>query len=158
MVDVEPFPFADVDDLKARWPEFPVGGEAHAEVLLEDASQYILDVCDGAATASESTRRRVACAIVKRSMNVADELDGMSSMQETTGGVSRSWSPSNPNGDFYLAKAERQALGCGKGKAFGVQIGCAPMSGHLPWCNLTFGATWCSCGTDIAGHPIYELG
>lgn len=31
-------------------------------------------------------------------------------------------------------------------------------SAHLPWCNLAFGATWCSCGADIAGEPIYELG
>jgi hypothetical protein len=29
---------------------------------------------------------------------------------------------------------------------------------HLPWCNLAFGATWCSCGADIAGYPIYEGG
>ncbi len=27
---------------------------------------------------------------------------------------------------------------------------------HLPWCSLNFGATYCSCGADIAGHPIYE--
>lgn len=27
---------------------------------------------------------------------------------------------------------------------------------HLAWCSLTFGATYCSCGTDIAGTPIYE--
>jgi hypothetical protein len=27
---------------------------------------------------------------------------------------------------------------------------------HVPWCALTFGALYCSCGTDIAGHPIYE--
>lgn len=29
---------------------------------------------------------------------------------------------------------------------------------HLPWCALMFGATYCSCGTDIAGEPIYEVG
>lgn len=29
---------------------------------------------------------------------------------------------------------------------------------HVPWCNLAFGATYCSCGTDIAGYPIYECG
>lgn len=29
---------------------------------------------------------------------------------------------------------------------------------HLPWCNVAFGATYCSCGADIAGEPIYELG
>lgn len=31
-------------------------------------------------------------------------------------------------------------------------------SSHLPWCNLYFGATYCSCGTDIAGRPIFEGG
>ena len=29
---------------------------------------------------------------------------------------------------------------------------------HLPWCSLMMGATYCSCGADIAGEPIYELG
>lgn len=29
---------------------------------------------------------------------------------------------------------------------------------HLPWCSLNFGALYCSCGTDIAGHPIFETG
>lgn len=27
---------------------------------------------------------------------------------------------------------------------------------HLPWCSLSLGATYCSCGADIAGTPIYE--
>lgn len=30
-------------------------------------------------------------------------------------------------------------------------------SAHVPWCSLMLGATYCSCGTDIAGHPIYEV-
>lgn len=29
-------------------------------------------------------------------------------------------------------------------------------SSHLAWCSLYFGATYCSCGTDIAGYPIFE--
>lgn len=29
---------------------------------------------------------------------------------------------------------------------------------HQPWCSLNFGATYCSCGADIAGYPIYEDG
>lgn len=28
---------------------------------------------------------------------------------------------------------------------------------HLPWCSLSMGANYCSCGTDIAGYPIYEV-
>lgn len=27
---------------------------------------------------------------------------------------------------------------------------------HLDWCALSLGATYCSCGADIAGTPIYE--
>lgn len=34
---------------------------------------------------------------------------------------------------------------------------CRTVANHLPWCSLMFGATYCSCGTDIAGTPIYEL-
>lgn len=28
---------------------------------------------------------------------------------------------------------------------------------HAPWCNVYFGANYCSCGADIAGFPIYEM-
>lgn len=28
---------------------------------------------------------------------------------------------------------------------------------HLAWCSLMLGATFCSCGVDIAGEPIYEM-
>ena len=27
---------------------------------------------------------------------------------------------------------------------------------HAAWCSLYFGATYCSCGASIAGHPIFE--
>lgn len=27
---------------------------------------------------------------------------------------------------------------------------------HAPWCALLLGATYCSCGADIAGYPIFE--
>lgn len=29
---------------------------------------------------------------------------------------------------------------------------------HLSWCSLNFGATYCSCGANLAGYPIYEGG
>lgn len=29
---------------------------------------------------------------------------------------------------------------------------------HLPWCAIMLGASYCSCGVDIAGTPIYEGG
>lgn len=41
--------------------------------------------------------------------------------------------------------------------AFGLDmLGAATV--HLPWCSLSMGAAYCSCGADIAGFPIYELG
>ena len=42
------------------------------------------------------------------------------------------------------------------GGAFSVNM-VGSSSLHLPWCSLNFGALYCSCGTDIAGYPIYEL-
>ncbi|MEV7644716.1 MULTISPECIES: Gp19/Gp15/Gp42 family protein [Actinomycetes] len=156
MADVIPFPFATVDDLKARWPDFPVGGEAHAEVLLEDASQYILDVCPSAGNAAEATRRRIVCAVVRRSMEQGLP-SGVSSMSETAGGVSMQFSASNPTGDFYLTKQEKKSLGCGKQSAFGVQVAGGLGAQHQPWCNLAFGATYCSCGADLTGgYPLWE--
>lgn len=42
--------------------------------------------------------------------------------------------------------------------AFAIDMVPSLGSSHLPWCSLAFGATFCSCGVDIAGKPIFELG
>lgn len=43
------------------------------------------------------------------------------------------------------------------GGAFDVDtVSCG--SAHLAWCSLNFGATYCSCGVDIAGFPLFEGG
>lgn len=46
------------------------------------------------------------------------------------------------------------------GKAFAVDTAPTSASAHLPWCALAFGATYCSCGADLAGdaYPLYEGG
>lgn len=46
----------------------------------------------------------------------------------------------------------------GTAVAFSVDTAPSLNGEHLPWCSLNFGATYCSCGVDIAGEPIYELG
>lgn len=155
MVDVDPFPFATVEELKARWPDMPAGSEDHANTLLEDASQFILDMVPSSADAKESTRRRVVCAVVRRSM-AASTHEGVNQASFTTGPFTVSQSPTNPHGDFYLTKNEKRALGDGVQKAFSVLVGGAGAVQHRPWCSLMFGATYCSCGADIAGEPIYE--
>ena len=159
MVDVDPFPFATVEELKARWPDMPAGSDDHAAILLEDASQFILDMVPSAADAKESTRRRVVCAVVRRSMEASTaDHSGFSQFNVGTGPFSMGGSPANPHGDFYLTKNEKRALGDGQQKAFSIQV-TGQVSGlelHRPWCSLMFGATYCSCGADIAGEPIYE--
>jgi len=158
MTDVTPFPFATLLDLQARWPDFPVGADVHASVLLEDASQFILDTVPTAGAAAEATRRRIVCAVVRRAMPDADGMDGMESIQQSGGPFSVTMKPANPAGDFYLTKQEKKALGDGAQRAFGVQIAGLIASIHAEWCSLNFGATYCSCGADIAGAPIYGPG
>lgn len=41
--------------------------------------------------------------------------------------------------------------------AFSVTPSCSGTD-HLPWCSLVLGATYCSCGVDIAGFPLFETG
>lgn len=156
MSEVTPFPFADVDELKARWPDFPPGAEQNAEVLLEDASQFMLDLIPSTADAAPFTRRRIVCAVVRRSME-ASQAGGQQQLSAGPFGVTPA-APPNPHGDFYLTKNEKQALGYGKQKAFSVPITGPRFDAdvHRPWCSLAFGATYCSCGADIAGEPIYE--
>lgn len=160
MADVLPFPFATVEELKERWPDFPVGAEPHATILLDDASQFILDICPSAGNATESTRRRIVCTVVRRAMQAGeDDMSGMSSMQTTAGPYSVNRSSANPHGDFYLTKQEKLALGGGgRQKAYGVQIaGGGDAICHRPWCSLNFGALYCSCGADLnMGEPLWE--
>lgn len=40
--------------------------------------------------------------------------------------------------------------------AFGLDM-VASTSVHLAWCSLMMGAAYCSCGTDIAGYPIFGV-
>ena len=155
----EPFPFASLEEFKQRWPDFPAGADAHATILLEDASQFILDTVPAAEAANPATRRRIVCAVVRRSMSAeAAETAGFDTFQTGTGPFNFGGKVSNPSGDFYLTKQEKQALGAGKQQAFGVQIAGTGTGQHLLWCDIYFGGATCSCGADIAGEPIYEAG
>lgn len=117
---VDPFPFATVTDLQARWPDLPPGSHDHATTLLEDASQFIVDMVPTAVDARPGTRRRIVCAVVRRAMEAPSE--GMSQMSFVTGPFSVSQSPTNPHGDFYLTRNEKHALGYGKQRAFGMSV------------------------------------
>ena len=82
--------------------------------------------------------------------------------QETTGQFSGSntitFGGENP-GALALLDEERDALrppdAPRGGQAFSIGVLSASAVDHLPWCSLWFTGKWCSCGTDIAGRPIY---
>lgn len=42
--------------------------------------------------------------------------------------------------------------------AFSIDMLPTGYSPHLAWCAVHFGGNYCSCGTDIAGFPIFESG
>lgn len=112
-----PFPFASLDDLKKRWRDMPADLEGEAETSLEDASQFILDIAPAAKYAHVNTRRRIVCAVVKRSMQVPEDMLGMESNNMQAGPYMSQRRAVNPHGDFYLTKLEKQALGVGKQRA-----------------------------------------
>ncbi|MFA5712296.1 hypothetical protein [Mycolicibacterium sp.] len=43
-----------------------------------------------------------------------------------------------------------------KPAAFAIDTAPGCVVQHSPICSLVFGATYCSCGADIAGKPLYE--
>jgi hypothetical protein len=114
-------PFASVSDLQARWPDMPPGSHEHATTLLEDASQFMLDVVPSTVDARPGTRRRIVCAVVRRAIAASQDA-GMTQMSVNAGPFNVSQSPSNPHGDFYLTRNEKHALGHGKQRAFGMSV------------------------------------
>jgi hypothetical protein len=88
---------------------------------------------------------------------------GSGALQSQTAGPFGVTVDTRQRGGFNLWPSEIEQLQAickdvNAGKAYAIDT--APSLGgpHLPWCALNFGATYCSCGADIAGEPIYELG
>ena len=120
MVEIEPF--ATVEDLKDRWPDMPAGSDSYAGILLDDASQFIVDIVPTAMEASENTRRRIVCAVVRRSMEGTGQSQGMEQVQQSAGPYQFSHRPVNPYGDLSLTPREKKALGYGKQHAFEIDL------------------------------------
>lgn len=118
--DEKEAPFASSDDLKARWSD--LSDTEVAETLLSDASQLIRDTCPGWVHASEATLKAIVCAMVKRAMIAGSDNAGLSSTQETAGPYSQTLTYSNPTGDLYLTRTEKQRLGQGRQRAFSISM------------------------------------
>ncbi|MFT8330305.1 Gp19/Gp15/Gp42 family protein [Bifidobacterium psychraerophilum] len=125
MADNPAPPFAQVSDLEARWHTLTASEQAQAKVLIDDASQMVIDTCPRYVTASAATLKGIVCTMVKRAMiqGADSDLAGVGSTQQTAGPFNESFNYVNPMGDLYLTKAEKQRLGKGTQRAFSIDMG-----------------------------------
>lgn len=122
--------FAAVEDLEARWRGLSDQERRRARVLLEDASDLIRVEAPRWKSTSETTRKRITCAMVKRAMEaapIAGEHEAaprgvVASETHTTGPFSDTYSYRNPEGDLFLKRNEIRALGGRKATAFSVDL------------------------------------
>ena len=112
--------FATLEDLEGRWRPLSLPERKRAALLLEDAESLIKDECPRWHTASEATLRRIACKIVQRALNTpfGEDVGAIQQTSTTAGPYSQQMSYANPQGDMYLTKAEKRALGGGALAAF----------------------------------------
>lgn len=119
-------PFATIEDLRSHWPDLPAEREDEATQKLKEASIIIRGLYSGidAKIASGQVDAEIltliVCRMVKRALLASiNDVEGIASRNETAGGVSMGFSFSNPNGNLYLTKDDKNLLGGGRrGKAF----------------------------------------
>lgn len=119
--------FATTSDLEARWRPLTTDEATRANVLLQDASQQILDEDRYGVLADLTTPTltlvKITCAMVMRAM-----ASGIESGPPVTqdGWGAGPWNQqrtyANPTGDLYLTKAERKQLGFSRQRAAGVDM------------------------------------
>lgn len=156
--------YATVEDLEKRLRRtIPGDQRVYAETAIEDASLEIDVACPLPEDPTEQdlqARLVVVCRMIKRAYAVPDDAVGVGSVQQGAGPYQSTLTFSNPTGDLYLTKADRRLLGCESQRAFMIDLTPTNLSWgpHAPECALRFGATYCSCGVDIAGVPIFGGG
>lgn len=144
---------------------FAVIEAAKAEAMIEDAEAVALAAAPCLASTDKpltDAQKAVVKAVLRGAIlrwNTAGE-GGVSAQQAGPFSVSLD-TRQHRKGMFIeseLSQLQALCAGTGGGKAFTIDTTPSIWSAHLPWCSGSMGALYCSCGVDIAGHPIYELG
>lgn len=117
-----------VADLEARWHPLTPVQQVQAKVLLEDALNLIKTECPSWENLEKATVVRVACQVVKRAM-LSSEHVGLTQHSQTEGPFTDSYTFSNPDGDLYLTRGERKALGIAGQHAFFIDLSAGGASG-----------------------------
>lgn len=128
--------FATTDDIEARWHELDQDSRRRAQVILEDATQLIMDeVTSHSLSLSDIPARTltaITCAMVIRKLTVDDDHLGVTNSQQTAGSFSESFTYSNPMGDLYLTGAEKRRLGIGLQSGWHVDTAANAKPTHSP--------------------------
>lgn len=146
IMPVDLAPFADIDPAKAQ---------AMIDDALALAARVAPCITDPAFEFDDAAKAIIRGAILRWNDSgsgvVTQEAWGPYSQTVDSRQTRRSmfW-PSEITDLQALCQEKQQAT------AFTVDTAPALGGGHMPWCSLNFGATYCSCGVDIAGAPIYE--
>ena len=149
-------PFVTVDQTKADL----MIADAEAEAIA--AAACLVDPADPISVNPALTVHQVA--LVKGILRAAVlrwvEHGIAGTVQQETAGPFSKTTDTRRRSMFWPDEIEQLQRLCG-GSSGAFSIDTAPdCSIHLPWCSISsiIGATYCSCGADIAGEPIYELG
>lgn len=122
------YDYATVSDLEDRWRVLTSEEANRAQVLISDASATLRVLAPGiedritAGTLDAAIPMLIVCAMVKRSMSAGD-FDGASAQSMTAGPFAQNITYTNPTGNMYVTKAERNLLGIGGQVAFTVDQG-----------------------------------
>lgn len=112
--------YAVVDDIEARWRTLSDAERAKARVLIEDVTAQLFSMGaedDGTAERARSIKA-VICKVVIRAMLPEQGIPGATQYSQTVGAVTESFQLANPNGDMYLTRQEKRAVGIGAGRTW----------------------------------------
>lgn len=133
-------------------------------VLIEDAEVYATLAAPplaNPASLTDAQRAQVKTVLRRAVVREADSGTG-AKIQETAGQYSYTVDSRTARSTSFLTEEEEALLqgivGTTRGNTvFSLDVTpTLSTSEHLPWCDLMFGGTVCTCGVAIAGYPLYE--
>lgn len=138
---------------------FKVIDSTKAAAMIADVEALAINAAPGLKEELDATQLATVKAILRAAVLRWDDA-GSGGVQQQTAGPFGLTVDTRQGRYGQLWPSEESALqkivAGTRGKAFTVDMVGAISSAHLPWCSQSLGATYCSCGADIADQPIYE--
>jgi hypothetical protein len=146
--------FLEVADLTA----FTDITAVKAQSMIDDASAMAVLAAPCLSTELTDQQKAAVKAILRRVILRWADAGSGAVVQQQAGPFGQTVDRPSPRGLFWpseIADLQRVCEASAGQTAFSVRPAYSATA-HMPWCSLMFGATYCSCGVDIAGEPIFE--